>query len=75
MRRWLRDHVSVTSGDIAKLSGLTTAGALGQLERLAGQGWLRRGAERGRNAHFVTGTSFVPAALPGPLLSDPSASR
>ena len=72
VRRWLRDHRSVTSGDIAHLSGLTMNGGRGQLERLVGEGILQRGAERGRNAHFVAGPAFQPAPVPPPLLSDPS---
>jgi len=69
VRRWLRDHPVVTTGDVARLSGLTLAGGLGQLERLVVHQLLDRGTERGRNAHFVAGPSFVPAPLPAPLLS------
>lgn len=68
--RWLRDHPTVTSGDVGLLSGLTTAGALRQLERLEGDGTVLRGTGRGRTAHFVAGPAFRAAVPPQPLLSD-----
>lgn len=73
--RWLRDHDTVTTGDTARLTGLSQQGALGQLERLERAGVLVRGAELGRNAHFVAGPAFTPAAQPGPLLSDRPAAQ
>lgn len=54
-RRWLQFHDRLTSGDYAALTGLTQAGALGQLERLVPGGYLVRGEGLGRNAHFVAG--------------------
>ena len=55
VRRWLSQHDRVTSGDHAALTGLTSAGALRQLERLAADGLLTRGTGMGRNAHFAAG--------------------
>lgn len=67
---WLRDHAQITSGDAAVLTGLTTAGALGQLDRLEREGLLVRGQGLGRNAHFVRGPLLPQVAQPRPLLSD-----
>ena len=67
--RWLRDHESVTTGDVAELTGLTKQGALRQLERLEIDDVLARGVDRGRNAHFVGGPALRHAPVPGPLLS------
>lgn len=61
---WLGVHDRITSGDQATLAGITQAGALNQLDRLANDGFLVRGEGRGRNAHF----------LPGPRLSRPGRS-
>lgn len=71
VRRWLRDHPTVTSGDVARLSGLTQTGALRQLERLEREAAIQRGAGLGRSAHFRPGPAFRPAPVPAPLLSDP----
>ena len=68
--RWLRDHPTLTTGDVAVLSGLSQGGALKQLERLEAQGVLDRGANLGRSAHFVAGTTFRPVAPPRELLSE-----
>lgn len=68
--RWLRDHDQVTSGDVAALTGLTPAGALGQLDRLVVDNVLLRGAARGRAAHFLAGPSFRPAPPPVGLLTN-----
>lgn len=68
--RWLRDHATLTTGDVAALSGLSQGGALRQLERLEAQDVLLRGANMGRTAHFVAGSAFRPIAAPRPLLSD-----
>lgn len=68
--RWLRDHPTVTSGDTARLSGLTQAGALRQLERLEADGTVVRGTGLGRTAHFVAGPAFRAAPPPQPLLSE-----
>ncbi|MFD6306035.1 DUF5635 domain-containing protein [Streptomyces sp. NPDC060223] len=54
-REWLSDHDRYTSGDHATLTGLTTTGARGQLERLERDGLLLRGEGAGRNSHFVAG--------------------
>ncbi|WP_344021779.1 DUF5635 domain-containing protein [Pseudonocardia kongjuensis] len=53
VRAWFASHDRLTSGDYARLTGLTTNGARSQLERLVVDGMLVRGDERGRNAHFV----------------------
>ncbi|ACZ32061.1 putative transcriptional regulator [Xylanimonas cellulosilytica DSM 15894] len=50
---WLAVHDRITSGDYATLTGLTTAGARGVLDRLVGDLQLTRGDAAGRNAHYV----------------------
>lgn len=55
VRQWLAVHDRITSGDHALLTGLTQPGALNQLDRLVADGFLVRGAGRGRNAHFLAG--------------------
>lgn len=55
---WLADHDRYTSGDHANLTGLTYAGARGQLERLEQAGLLIRGPGSGRSAHFVAGPAL-----------------
>jgi ATP-dependent DNA helicase RecG len=59
VRRWLTVHDRITSGDHATLTGLTQPGALNQLRRLEAQGYLKLGAGRGRNAHFVPGETMT----------------
>jgi ATP-dependent DNA helicase RecG len=54
-RDWLADHDRYTSGDHVNLTGLTYAGARGQLERLEQAGLLVRGPGNGRSAHFIAG--------------------
>lgn len=49
---WLDSHDRITSGDYAALTGLTTTGARGVLDRLVGDGVLVRGDTAGRNAHY-----------------------
>lgn len=49
---WFDCHDRMTSGDLAAITGMTTAGARGALERLEGD-LLERGERGGRNAHFV----------------------
>lgn len=49
---WLDVHDRITSGDFAVLSGMTTQGARGALDRLVGD-LLTRGDASGRNAHFL----------------------
>ena len=58
-RHWLAAHERLTSGDYAALGGLTQTGALRQLERLEAEGVLIRGAEMGRNAHFLAGPALL----------------
>ncbi len=58
-RDWLADHDRYTSGDHANLTGLTYAGALGQLERLEQAGFLVRGSGSGRGAHFIAGPALA----------------
>ena len=50
---WLGVHDRITSGDYASMTGLTTGGARGALDRLVEEGLLVRGAATGRNAHYV----------------------
>jgi ATP-dependent DNA helicase RecG len=57
-RDWLADHDRYTSGDHATLTGLTYAGARGQLERLEQAGLLVRGPGSGRSAHFIAGPAL-----------------
>lgn len=52
VQRWLEHHDRITSGDFAVLTGMTTQGARGALERLEGD-LLIRGDATGRNAHFA----------------------
>ena len=52
VRAWLDVHDRITSGDFAVLSGMTTQGARGALDRLVGD-LLERGDASGRNAHYV----------------------
>lgn len=59
VRAWLEVNDRITSGDQARLAGITQTGALNQLERLVAEDYLVRGEGKGRNAHF----------LPGPRLS------
>lgn len=58
VRRWLRHHDRISSGDHATLTGLTQTGALRQLERLTGEEVLSRGTGLGRNAHFTAGPAL-----------------
>ena len=58
-RDWLTDHERYTSGDHANFTGLTYAGARGQLERLEQAGLLVRGPGSGRNAHFAAGPALA----------------
>ena len=58
-RDWLTDHERYTSGDHVNLTGLTYAGARGQLERLEQAGLLVRGPGSGRNAHFIAGPALA----------------
>ncbi|RBY78227.1 transcriptional regulator [Geodermatophilus sp. TF02-6] len=55
VRTWLEVHERITSGDQARLAGITQTGALTQLERLVTDGYLVRGEGKGRNAHFLAG--------------------
>lgn len=68
--RWLRDHPTLTTGDMTRLTGMSQPGVLRQLERLERERVLERGAGLGRNAHFVAGPTFAPAPALAPLLSD-----
>jgi len=51
--RWLGRHPSISSGEYARIVGLTTTGGRGHLDRLVDAGHLERGAGVGRNAHYV----------------------
>lgn len=53
-RSWLECHERITSGDYARLTGLTTSGGRGALDRLVDEGVLVRGDSAGRNAHYVS---------------------
>lgn len=59
VRNWLSSHDRMTSGDHAAMTGLSAGGALRQLERLAHDGFLIRGDELGRNAHFTAGPLYT----------------
>lgn len=50
---WLDTHDRITSGDYAAMTGLTTGGARGALDRLVEDGVLVRGESTGRNAHYL----------------------
>lgn len=50
---WLGAHDRVTSGDYAAMTGLTTGGARGALDRLVEDHLLVRGEAAGRNAHYL----------------------
>lgn len=52
VHRWFDGHDRITSGDFAVLSGMTTQGARGALDRLVGD-LLTRGDSSGRNAHYL----------------------
>lgn len=51
--QWLAGHDRITSGDYAALTGMSTAGARGVLDRLVDDGQLERGDLAGRNAHYL----------------------
>jgi len=57
VRRWLASHDRITSGDYAKLTGLTQPGALKTLDRMTRDGLLERGDAQGRNAHYLPRTT------------------
>ena len=57
---WLSSHDRITSGDYGALTGLTTAGARGALDRLVGDGLLARGDTTGRNAHYLRSRAHPP---------------
>jgi len=61
---WLADHDRYTSGDHVNLTGLTYAGARGQLERLEQAGLLVRGPGSGRSAHFMAGLTLSDPPVP-----------
>ncbi|MEZ0492468.1 DUF5635 domain-containing protein [Kineococcus sp. TBRC 1896] len=50
---WLERHTGISSGEYARLTGLTTSGGRGHLDRLVDSGRLRRGSSLGRNSHYV----------------------
>ena len=51
--QWFAVQDRITSGDYAALTGLTTTGARGALDRLVHEGRLVRGEASGRNAHYL----------------------
>ena len=53
VNEWLTEHDRITSGDYSALTGLTTAGSRGALDRLVDEDVLARGETAGRNAHYV----------------------
>lgn len=59
---WLSGHDRISSGDYARLTGFTLAGAKRVLERLVAQDLLVRGVATGRNAHFLPGPGWVQPA-------------
>ncbi len=57
VKAWLEVSDRISSGVFADITSFTNAGALQVLNRLVGEGLLRRGdADRGRRAHFVAGS-------------------
>lgn len=60
---WLGGHDRISSGDFARLTGFTYAGAKRALERLVVDDLLVRGVMAGRYAHFLPGPGW---AQPGP---------
>lgn len=56
---WLGGHDRISSGDYARLTGFTSAGAKRVLERLVAGDLLVRGVTTGRNAHFLPGSGWV----------------
>lgn len=56
---WLRGHDRISSGDFARLTGFTYAGAKRALERLVADDLLVRGVAAGRYAHFLPGPAWV----------------
>lgn len=57
-RMWLACHERYTTGDHARLTGLSVSGARKQLDNLADDGIVERGEERGRNAHYIAGPAL-----------------
>ncbi|WP_460682650.1 DUF5635 domain-containing protein [Nesterenkonia populi] len=53
VNQWFAVQDRITSGDYAALTGLTTTGARGALDRLVQEGRLVRGEASGRNAHYL----------------------
>lgn len=53
VNQWFAVYDRITSGDYAALTGLTTTGARGALDRLVQEGRLIRGEAAGRNAHYL----------------------
>ncbi|WP_432509344.1 DUF5635 domain-containing protein [Kineococcus auxinigenes] len=64
-RDWLARHPTISSGDYARLVGLTTAGGRGHLDRLVEAGHLVRGAGSGRNAHYLLPQPVEPGTAAG----------
>lgn len=58
-RSWLAVHPRITSGDYARLTGMTTAGARRALDRSVDDGLLVRGDTAGRNAHYLPGEGLT----------------
>lgn len=52
-RAWLAYAGQITSGDYARLTGVSQTSARNALEKLVRDGVLARGAATGRNAHFI----------------------
>ena len=63
VRGYLAATGSISSSNVAEITGLTSQGALNLLNRLEGEGIVRRGAAaRGRSAHFVAASTTDPSA-------------
>jgi ATP-dependent DNA helicase RecG len=60
---WLSTHPEITSGDLARLSGLSQPGALRQLTRLEEAGLLSRSPGRGRTASFLPAGSLRASSI------------
>ncbi|HVN12149.1 MAG TPA: DUF5635 domain-containing protein [Kineosporiaceae bacterium] len=60
---WLAEHAKVTSGEVARMTGMAQPNVSTALSAAVGQsGGLARGEGKGRNAHFVPNTSVTPDA-------------
>ncbi|WP_432501842.1 DUF5635 domain-containing protein [Kineococcus arenarius] len=50
---WLRSHERITSGEVSSITTFSGQASLSLLQRLEADGFVQRGASRGRSAHFL----------------------